>query len=508
MPIKVGMNRLTERIVLGGCLLATLVFAVYVSGRSGNYGFGGAMLAGAFLAIVIGGMGLVRSISRPMYVLAAAARRYGRGDFSARVPEKGVEELRELAAALNEMAVATGVARAQLSEQAARLAASKEEAERAGRAKSEFLSRMSHELRTPLNAILGFAQLLEFEDLDARQRENVGHIVSGGRHLLDLINEVLEITRLEVGGATPSIEPVHLETVAREAVELVTPLAGQRKIAMRAEFAAGSDTWVEADRQRLKQILLNLLANAVKYNRDEGSVTVTLKPVNGRARIRVTDTGLGIAQDQLPKLFTPFERLGADATGVEGTGLGLTLALRLTEAMGGTMGVESQPWIGSTFWVELPLAQAPAAEVELPLIGEPADRRPALEGRVKILYIEDDPTNVQLMSRLFADDTRVELITTLHGKLGVELAGVHRPDLILLDLQLPDISGDDVIKRLRQDEVTKGIPVVVVSADATEETKARVRVLGVKRYLTKPLDLDGVRDAVSDVLALTELEPV
>src|SRR5205823_4704587 len=273
---------------------------------------------------------------------------------------------------------------------------SKEEADRAGRAKSEFLSRMSHELRTPLNAILGFAQLLEFEDLDPRQRDNVAHIVSGGRHLLDLINEVLEITRLEVGGATPSIEPVHLETVVREAVELVTPLASQRKIDMKAHFGAGSENWVAADRQRLKQILLNLLANAVKYNRDEGSVTVTLKPVNGRARIRVTDTGLGIAQDQLPKLFTPFERLGADATGVEGTGLGLTLALRLTEAMGGTMGVESQPWIGSTFWVELPLAQAPAAEVELPLIGEPADRRPALEGRVKILYIEDDPTNVQL----------------------------------------------------------------------------------------------------------------
>src|SRR5436309_469687 len=208
MPIKVGMNRLTERIVLGGCLLATLVFAVYVSGRSGNYGFGGAMLAGAFLAIVIGGMGLVRSISRPMYVLAAAARRYGRGDFSARVPEKGVEELRELAAALNEMAVATGVARAQLSEQAARLAASKEEAERAGRAKSEFLSRMSHELRTPLNAILGFAQLLERQSPTPTQRARVKHVITAGRHLLALINEVLDISRIEAGRIQLSLEPV------------------------------------------------------------------------------------------------------------------------------------------------------------------------------------------------------------------------------------------------------------------------------------------------------------
>jgi signal transduction histidine kinase/CheY-like chemotaxis protein len=505
------VNRLTERIVLGGCLLATLVLAVFVGARQGT-GIGAAALVGACVAIVGAGVGLVRSISRPVYLPAAAARRYGRGDFSARVAEEGVEELRELAAALNEMAVATGVARAQLSEQAARLAASKEEAERAGRAKSEFLSRMSHELRTPLNAILGFAQLLELEELDARQRDNVVHIVSGGRHLLDLINEVLEITRLEVGGLTPTIEPVHVETLIREAVELVTPLASARKIDMRAKLGSHHDTWIAADPQRLKQILLNLLANAVKYNRDEGSVTVTLKPEGDRLCIRVTDTGLGISQDQLPKLFIPFERLGAEATGVEGTGLGLVLALRLAEAMGGTMGVESQPWIGSTFWLELPFAEAPAADVEVPAPENDEEEeqapKPVVGNEVKVLYIEDDVTNVQLISKLFSEDSRVELMTTLHGKLGVELARVHRPHLILLDLHLPDIHGEEVIKRLRQDSVTKGIPIVVVSADATEETKARVRVLGVKRYLTKPLDLDAVTAAVREVLALNELEPV
>jgi nitrogen-specific signal transduction histidine kinase/ActR/RegA family two-component response regulator len=415
-----------------------------------------------------------------------------------------VEELRQLAAAMNEMAVAMDVARAQLREQASSLASSKAEAERAGHAKTEFLSRMSHELRTPLNAILGFAQLLELDDLTAMQKDNVAHIVSGGRHLLDLINEVLEITRLDVGTTSPSIEPVQVEAIVREAVELVTPLAAQRNITMAAELGHDGSAWIAADQQRLKQVLINLLANAVKYNRDDGTVTVSLKGTEDRIAIRVTDTGLGIAQDQLPKLFTPFERLGADASDVEGTGLGLTLAQRLTEAMGGTIGVESQPWIGSTFHVELPRTAPPAAE-EIPdalmRAAAPGDR-PAIEGDVTVLYIEDDVANVQLMSKVFSDEPRIELMTTLHGKLGVELARVHRPDLILLDLNLPDLHGEEVIKRLRQDDVTRGIPVIVVSADATEDSKAKLRVLGAKAYLTKPLDLNAVMTSVRDVLEL------
>jgi signal transduction histidine kinase/ActR/RegA family two-component response regulator len=504
------VNRLTERIVLGGCLLATLVLAVFAAARAGNGAGEAAALIGALIAIVASGVSLVRSISRPMHTLAAVARRYGRGDFSARVPERGIEELRGLAAALNEMAVATGVARAQLNEQAARLAVSRDEAESAGRAKTEFLSRMSHELRTPLNAILGFAQLLELDELDARQRENVGHIVSGGRHLLDLINEVLEITRLDVGGATPTIESVHVPTLAREAVELVTPLAAKRKIEMRVNVnRPEDDVWVAADQQRLKQILLNLLANAVKYNRDEGSVTVTVKRIDGKVRLRVTDTGQGIAQDQLPKLFTPFERLGAESTGVEGTGLGLTLALRLAEAMGGTMGVESQPWIGSTFHVELPLVDAPVAESDDALLNiSDSGPRPRLEGDLSVLYIEDDVANVKLISKLFAGEPRIKLMTTLHGKLGIELARVHQPDLILLDLHLPDITGEEVIKRLRIDERTSATPVVIVSADALEDTKARFRLLGAKGYLTKPLELDKVMATVRGVLEQRQLEAV
>jgi CheY-like chemotaxis protein len=363
---------------------------------------------------------------------------------------------------------------------------------------------MSHELRTPLNAILGFAQLLEVDDLDSRQRDNVAHIVSGGRHLLDLINEVLEISRLEVGTLSTSIEPVRAATTLREAVALVSPLASQRRIDLQMNLGPDADIWVEADQQRLKQVLLNLLANAVKYNREEGSVSVSFKRMDSRLRILVTDTGQGIPQDQIPKLFTPFERLGAEASGVEGTGLGLVLALRLMEAMGGTIGVESQPWIGSTFHAELPVA-APGEqreEVRRPSLGQAVLGGHASTAH-SVLYVEDDPANVRLMSKLFEEAPEIQLLTTMHGKLGIELARQHRPDLILLDLHLPDLDGNEVVRRLREDPITRHIPVIVVSADATEDTIKRMRLAGATHYLTKPLQLDvvlrTVRDAIDNV---------
>jgi CheY-like chemotaxis protein len=362
---------------------------------------------------------------------------------------------------------------------------------------------MSHELRTPLNAILGFAQLLELDELDARQRDNVAHIVSGGRHLLDLINEVLEISRIETGALSPVIEPVHAATIVQEAIELVGPLAAQRRIAMSAQPQAHEDIWLTADAQRLKQILLNLLANAVKYNREGGSVTVEVRHLGDRARILVVDTGMGIPQDQVPKLFMPFERLGAETTGVEGTGLGLVLALRLAEAMNGSLGVQSQPWIGSTFHVELPLAEAPeqlVAEAHAPRLVAGAGASQRGERTRRVLYIEDDVANAQLMAELFSEEPQLQLITTMQGKLGIELARQHRPDLILLDLHLPDIDGAEVIRRLRADPVTRPIPVIAVSADATQETRTRMHALGAARYLTKPLTLNAVLPLVWEVL--------
>jgi signal transduction histidine kinase len=460
-------------------------------------------LVGSVFSIVIFGADMVRSVTLPVRRLAAGAQRLGDGDLTTRVPETGVADLKELAHSLNTMAVSLEATRKTLDTQHAQLALSREEADRANQAKSEFLSRMSHELRTPLNAILGFAQLLELDDLDVRQRDNVAHIVAGGKHLLDLINEVLEISRIEVGSMSPTIEPVRAAAVVREAIELVGPLASQRQIDLKAELDGGRDLWIAADQQRLKQVLLNLLANAVKYNREGGSVSVRMKKLGGRARILVTDTGMGIPQDQLPRLFTPFERLGAEASGVEGTGLGLVLALRLTEAMSGSLGVESQPWIGSTFHVELPLADAPAHVAREPL---PPRTTATVHGHGsgdshRVLYIEDDAANARLMTQLFSDEPRLELMTTMHGKLGIELARQHQPDLVLLDIHLPDLDGDEVLKRLRADTQTRHIPVIAVSADATEEQRSRMTALGAARYLTKPLGLDSTLSAVWEVLA-------
>jgi CheY-like chemotaxis protein len=253
-------------------------------------------------------------------------------------------------------------------------------------------------------------------------------------------------------------------------------------------------------------VLLNLLANAVKYNREGGSVSVRLKRLGARAQIHVTDTGMGIPQDQISRLFIPFERLGAESSGVEGTGLGLVLALRLAEAMDGTLGVQSQPWIGSTFYVDLPVAEAPAFDEvveELPLRHLPATdvREPIGTGTRRVLYIEDDVANVRLMTQLFAEEPRVELMTTMHGKLGIELARQHQPDMIMLDIHLPDLDGDEVLRRLRADDQTRAIPVIAVSADATEEQRARMTALGAARYLTKPLTLKSVLSATWEVLA-------
>jgi signal transduction histidine kinase/CheY-like chemotaxis protein len=464
---------------------------------------GAAGLIGAILTLIFFGTELLRSVTAPMGRVAAGAKRLSAGDLSTRVPERGIEDLKDLARSFNSMAVSFQATRKTLDAQRAQLASARTETERATQAKNEFLSRMSHELRTPLNAILGFAQLLELDELDSRQRDNVAHIVSGGRHLLDLINEVLEISRIETGSMSPVIEPVNASAMVREAIELVSPLAAQRGIELSAPVNSAEAIWLAADQQRLKQVLLNLLANAVKYNRDGGSVTVRIKQQDGRGRILVTDTGQGIPQDQLPKLFIPFERLGAEATGVEGTGLGLVLALRLCEAMNGTLGVESQPWIGSTFHVELPLAEAPAetAPEVLPSRPVPAGPLPVhSSGPRRVLYIEDDTANAHLMSQLFAEEPRLELMTTMYGKLGLELARQHRPDLILLDAHLPDLEGDEVLKRLRGDEATRDIPVIAVSADATGEQRGRMTALGAARYLTKPLTLNVVLTAVWEVL--------
>jgi len=380
------------------------------------------------------------------------------------------------------------------------ITAARAEAERANLAKSEFLSRMSHELRTPLNAVLGFAQLLELDSLSSDQRESVTHIGRAGRHLLELINEILDISRIETGQLTISIEPIAVADLLGELVALIGPLADGRSITL-AATRAGCDVHVLADRQRLKQVLLNLLANAVKYNREGGSATVACAVVVGdRLRISVTDTGYGIPPDQLARLFRPFERLGLDESGVEGTGLGLALSKGLVEAMGGRIGVDSELDRGTTFWVELGLVEGP---LETYNEGRPAEE-PAVAastGRThKLLHIEDNLSNLRLVERIIARRPDLQLMSAMQGRLGIGLARQHRPDVVLLDIHLPDMPGREVLQLLRSYPETRDTPVVIISADATKTQIARLTADGATGYLTKPLDIKAFFELIDSVL--------
>jgi PAS domain S-box-containing protein len=367
----------------------------------------------------------------------------------------------------------------------------REEAERANNAKSEFLSRMSHELRTPLHAILGFGELLGREILAEAQRDKLMQIFKAGHHLLDLVDEVMDLSRIERGELGVSLEPVHLGELVQETLAMVSPLASARSVTVAAPVAEDLDIHVLADRQRLKQVLLNLLSNAVKYNRERGEVRLACaRAGSAKVRIEVADTGPGIADDELTRVFDPFERIGAEATDVEGTGLGLALSNRLVEAMSGQIGVESELGEGTTFWLELASAVAPKAG-RAPSDSAPAIAAERIRGPARtVVYVEDNPSNVKLVETILAERPEVTLIVAMQGGLAVELVREHRPALVLLDLNLPDVSGEEVLATLRSDARTSDIPIVVVSADATPGQIARLRRAGADDYLTKPFGLE------------------
>jgi CheY-like chemotaxis protein len=386
-------------------------------------------------------------------------------------------------------------------ERTTELQGARQVAEDANRSKSVFLSRMSHELRTPLNAVLGFAQVLELEPLEPRQQESVEHITKGGRHLLDLINEVLDISRIEAGELALSPEAVLVSELVTDAVGVMKPMAANLGIQLVFDRSDACDCYAFADRQRSKQVLLNLLTNAVKYNRPGGSVAVSCEqPLDGPVRISVTDTGPGIPAEQLDQLFTAFERLGAEHTGIEGTGIGLALSKHLAEAMGGRLSVESVLGTGSTFSLDLPRVEGPVERYER-LHSPTPTREKASSGprRPVVLHIEDNLANLKLIERIL-EDRDVEIVPAMQGRLGVELAREHLPALVLLDLHLADMDGSQVLQRLRDDPTTEHVPVVIVSADATPGTIQRLLTAGASAFITKPIEIDQLLSVLDDAL--------
>ncbi|MCL4547126.1 MAG: ATP-binding protein [Bacteroidetes bacterium] len=382
------------------------------------------------------------------------------------------------------------------------LSKAKAEAERANFAKSEFLSRMSHELRTPMNSILGFAQLMDMGELSPAHKKGVTQILKSGKHLLELINEVLDMAKIEAGRLTVSPEPVEIFGIIWETIDIVRHLADENQIKLESDASTSKQLFVKTDHQRLKQVLLNLINNAVKYNRQGGSVKVECtiqKPVSSKEfeevknenviRISVTDTGKGIAQEYIEKLFKPFERIGAERTETEGTGLGLAISEKLIQAMGGRIGVESEVGKGSTFWIELPQTEGQQKHYER--VGELKNPEAEItQSSGTILYIEDNLSNIQLAEQILETHRPlIKLITNIYGKNAVQFAIDYRPNLILLDLDLPDIHGSEVIELLHAEPRTAEIPVIILSADAMTKQIEQLMKAGAEDYLIKPIDV-------------------
>jgi signal transduction histidine kinase/CheY-like chemotaxis protein len=410
----------------------------------------------------------------------ANADRLGAGQPLVPLPSAG-DEIGRLIAALV-------AAEALLARRTREITSARDEALRATQAKNAFLSSTSHELRTPLNAVLGFTQLLQLSDLSEEDQQAVERIMAAGRHLLELINELIDIARIESGKFSLSVEPVLVAPVVEETCLLMGPLAAARSITLRQH---GGRPWlaVRADRQRLRQILVNLVSNAIKYNHEGGTVTLSYEPDgDGQAVIDVADTGPGIGPGDLEHIFTAFERLDADQSGIEGTGIGLSLARAFAQAMCGQLTVASVVGEGATFSLTLPRTadMRPAGPASAPL---PAQRVAVGTPRTSVLYIEDNPANVEVVARFVRSRPRIELRTATSGAEGLDLAAQRVPDLILLDLHLPGMSGRDVLRELRARSATADVPVAVLSADASPDVIREMRVRGVVTYLTKPLDL-------------------
>ncbi|NTW28109.1 MAG: PAS domain S-box protein [Coriobacteriia bacterium] len=385
-------------------------------------------------------------------------------------------------------------------------------AERANLAKSEFLSSMSHELRSPLNAILGFAQLLESDSPPptTSQQEGISRILQAGWHLLTLIDEILDLAKVESGQVPLSLEPVSLAEVMLECQNMIEPQAKQCGIQLTFP-PLDCPYFVRADRTRLKQVFVNLLSNAVKYNVDHGTVEVACAHgTPGRIRVSVRDTGLGLDSEQLSQLFQPFNRLGQEASSQEGTGIGLVVAKRLVELMWGVIGVESTIGAGSVFWFELISVAKPDFPMEagdaMASVRHDAPHGEQLRLHT-LLYVEDNPANLQLVEQIIARRPDIHLLSAVTGNGGIEIARASMPDVILVDINLPDINGFEVLRTLRSDPTTANIPVLAISANAMPRDRENGLKAGFLRYVTKPIRINEFMHALNEVLRLIERGP-
>jgi signal transduction histidine kinase/ActR/RegA family two-component response regulator len=389
------------------------------------------------------------------------------------------------------------------------LVIAKEAADKANHTKSAFLSSMSHELRTPLNAIIGFAQLLENESLPStpvQKKEFASYILKAGDHLLVLINEILDLAKVESGTLMLSLEPVLLSDVMDECKSMMEPLAAKRNIRM--VFPQNSGFCIVADRTRFKQVLLNLISNAIKYNRDGGNVIIGCSSVESeRIRVTVQDTGIGLHPEQVAQLFQPFNRLGQEGGGEEGTGIGLVVTKRLLELMGGDIGVVSSYGMGSQFWIELESTEvtqyAPMRSV-LDAMAKRTQAQPNAAAHT-LLYVEDNPANLKLIQEIIGFRPDIRLLAAANGNLGVELARSHIPDVILMDINLPGISGNEAMLMLRADPKTAHIPVIALSANAMPRDIEKSMAFGFFRYLTKPIKIDQLFEALDSALVDADL---
>jgi PAS domain S-box-containing protein len=389
----------------------------------------------------------------------------------------------------------------------------REEAENASLAKSQFLSSMSHELRTPLNAIIGFGQLLELQKdpaLSGSQQGNVDEILRAGHHLLELINEVLDLSKIESGRIDLCVEPVGVFASLSESLRLITPLAQKRGVeitmlrngeVVSLEDALTQDCFVQADRTRLKQVLLNLLSNAVKYNVDDGKIVIDcFRKKDDQIRVRIEDTGVGLTLDQQSKLFQPFVRFENDRPEVEGAGIGLVICKKIIEHMGGEIGHESKQGVGSTFWIDIPDDQLVAGANDDVSEVENMPGKDTKENRKNVLYIEDNPANLRLVTQALERLSNVNMLGAPDPYLGLELAVEHKPDLILLDINLPGMSGFEVLEKLRRQDSTCATPVIAISADAMPEAIEKGKAAGFDDYVTKPINVPLFMQAVDKVL--------